>query len=213
MKAKTFLIGIVLGAVLMGSAAYSRSVSDIAGIAVYAGNNVWNWVADITAGDGISGGLVGSWSCLFNGSTCDRMRGDSATNNTATTSRGAVYAVPLSTWSCVHTPGDNLQPTCSKAAGGGTVRHVATGITACWSGTSGTPLFTINLRDGATGAGTILRTWLVRQNFGTTAGSGCYNVTGINMTGTANTAMTLEFSASPGGGNQGTVTLTGYSTP
>lgn len=156
---------------------------------------------------------VWSLSGLFNGTTWDRWRSASATNNTATTSLGASYMTPLSTWSVTHTPATNTQATASRAAGGGTVRHVATSVTACFATDTavGAGPFNANLRDGATGAGTVLRTWIF--NFPVAEQGGCVDLSGLNMTGSANTAMTLEFTAAGGANTVESVTLTGYSTP
>jgi len=157
----------------------------------------------------------GAWSLagLFNGSTWDRQKSISAANNTATTSIGTAYVAPLSTWSVTSTPAANTQATASRAAGGGTVRHVATTMTACFATDTavGAGPFNVNLRDGATGAGTVLRTWIF--NFSAAEQGGCVDLSGMNMTGSANTAMTLEFTAAGGAGTVETVTLTGYSTP
>jgi len=157
----------------------------------------------------------GTWSLggLFNGSTWDRLRGISATNNTATTSLGVSYTTPISTWSVTNTPAANTQATTSRAAGGGTVRHVATSVTACLASDTATAVgpFAVHLRDGATGAGTVLRTWFF--NIAIAEDAQCINLSGLNMTGSANTAMTLEFTAAAGAATLETVTLTGYSTP
>jgi len=157
----------------------------------------------------------GTWTLngLFNGATWDRWRSASATNNTATTSLGASYMTPLSTWSVTNTPAANTQATASRAAGGGTVRHVATSVTVCFATdtAAGAGPFNANLRDGATGAGTVLRTWIF--NIPVAEQGNCVDLSGLNMTGSANTAMTLEFTAAGGAGTVETVTLTGYSTP
>jgi hypothetical protein len=150
---------------------------------------------------------------LFNGTTWDRVRSASAVNNTATTSLGALQTTPLSTWSVINTTSAvATAATISKASGGGSVRHVATGMTACFFDTAtNTAVRLVNLRDGASGAGTILRTWFFSGPVA--SGAQCESVTGLNMTGTAATAMTLEFAAAPAATASETVTLTGYSTP
>jgi len=153
------------------------------------------------------------WSLngAFNGTTWDRQDSVSNTNNTATTSQGTTYSTQLSTWSQTNTPAVATQATTSKASGGGSVRHVATSITACVAAntTAQTPLL-IHLRDGATGAGTILRTWAISAIIGE---SHCVDLAGLNTTGSAATAMTLETAAAPVAAAQATVSFTGYSTP
>ena len=164
------------------------------------------------ASDGNSGAsLLVQFPWRFNGTTYDRTRSISATNLTATTSTGSSLNVPLSTWSVTHTPAAATQATASKAAGGGTVRHVATTITACsaQAGTAQTPI-AINLRDGATGAGTVLRTWKISSII---QDSKCVEASGLAMIGTANTAMTIEFAAAGVAASEQTVTLTGFSVP
>jgi hypothetical protein len=152
-----------------------------------------------------------SYGALFNNSTADRQRGISAANNTATTSIGSSYVSQLSTWSQTNTPAVATAATTSKAAGGGTVRHVATSITWCVAANAtAQPPLLIHLRDGATGAGTIIRTWAVSAPVN---GTFCEDLSGLNMTGSANTAMTLETAAAPAAAVQATVSFTGYSTP
>ena len=166
----------------------------------------------IAAGnDSITTSNVPFYFGYFDGVFYDRPRSAASTNLTAVTSRGAATTVPLSTWSITNTPAAATQATISKAAGGGTVRHVATTITACsaQAGTAQTPI-AINLRDGATGAGTILRTWKISTII---QDSKCVNLSGLAMIGTANTAMTIEFAAAGVAASEQTVTLTGFSVP
>jgi hypothetical protein len=152
------------------------------------------------------------WSLngVFNGTTWDRQDSVSNTNNTATTTQGVIYNTPLSTWSITNTASAGT-PTVSKASGGGTVRHVATSITVC-VGAAGTaqPVVQVNLRDGGTGAGTIIRAWQLAAPVNTSV---CSDLSGLNMTGSAATAMTIEFGAATAAATQASVTLTGYSTP
>ena len=174
----------------------------------------WDRQRTTTADALASTGIAAGNNVLFNGSTFDRQDSASATNNTATTTLGVAYSTPLSTWSVTHNPGANTQAVASKAAGGGTVRHVATGITACVQTNAGiAQAVTVNLRDGATGAGTVMRTWfLSTENVGGSDAQ-CTDLSGLNMTGSANTAMTIETNAAAGVNTFHTVTLTGYSTP
>lgn len=159
---------------------------------------------------------VGSFPSLYNGTTWDRARSASAANNIATTSLGAMYTVPLSTWSTTNSPAASAQATTSKAAGGGTVRHVATGVIGCFFGqatVTGPAAGIMQLRNGASGAGTVLATWYFSiEATDETANIPCVTMTGLNITGSANTAMTLEFTAGVTNAAQ-TVTLMGYSTP
>lgn len=154
------------------------------------------------------------WSLLglFNGTTWDRWDAISGTNNTATTSIGAAYTVPLVTWGVIDTDAGATQTTATKAAGGGTVRHVAVTVHICYNDTAiaaGSAL--VHLRDGATGAGTILKTWII--GIPVAGDSKCIDVPAGNRTGSANTAMTLEFAAALTATATTSVTLEGYSTP
>ena len=152
------------------------------------------------------------WSLLggLNGSTWDRLRTASATNNTAGTSLGALQVASLGTWNITDTDTAGTSSV-SKAAGGGTVRHVATAISVCIAaGATAQPAITVNLRDGATGAGTVIRAWSLAGPVNT---GQCISENGLNITGTGNTAMTIEFAAAAAAGVITTVNLSGYSTP
>lgn len=103
-------------------------------------------------------------------------------------------------WSVVHTPSANAQATASKAAAGAGIKHVCKGYAWSLSSGAGAPtpeLITIAIRDGATGAGTIL--WQETVSLPATAGSNAGRVvTGLYLVGTANTAMTIETDSAPG---------------
>ena len=117
-------------------------------------------------------------------------------------------------WSVVHAPAVNNQATASKTAVAGQ-RHVCTSITATLvaDGTGGSAVSgSVVLRDGATGAGTVL--WQAAMAFAGTANTAANPIviSGLNIVGSTNTAMTLEFSAGPGTHSQQAVTMTGYTT-
>lgn len=171
----------------------------------------WDRMRSATADALASTGMTAVGNMGFNGSTFDRLDTASATNNTAVTSLGIQQITPVSTWSVTDTDAGATQSTASKALGGGSVRHVATSITACRGDTVAAVPAQINLRDGATGAGTIIRSWVIGVSVINEAT--CVDLSGLNMTGTANTAMTLEFAAAGSATSLSTVTLTGYSTP
>lgn len=113
-------------------------------------------------------------------------------------------------WSVISSPGAGVKASASQAAGAAGVRHVADCLTVS-AGTSTAPtatILTINLRDGASGAGTIL--WQTQIAAAATAAQhGNLAVCGLNLIGTAATAMTLEFGALLTNENE-SVTLTGY---
>ena len=146
----------------------------------------------------------------YNGSTWDRLRTASAADISATSGLGVLQVAPLGNWSVVHTPTTATQATASKSAGASGVRHVCTGIYAVITtvGTAQT-LIQVNLRDGATGAGTILWSESIQLP---TNGIFTVNTHGLSLFGTAATAMTLEFSAAGVTASAESVTLTGYDT-
>jgi len=98
-------------------------------------------------------------------------------------------------------------PTISKAAAAG-VRHICSGISisVAAGATAQTPVAVV-LRDGATGAGTILGSWALATPVN---GVAALNLTGLNIVGTVNTAMTLEFSGATATAVVGSVNLFGY---
>lgn len=113
-------------------------------------------------------------------------------------------------WIVSHAPGIGTQATASKAAGAAGVKHVATALSFGLSAKAaiGASTVTVNLRDGATGAGTVLASW----TFDLPAAI----VAPITVTlplpqikGSAATAMTLEFAAALANLLQ-FVNLTGY---
>ena len=110
------------------------------------------------------------------------------------------------TWAVNHAPAAATKPTISKAAVAG-IRHVATSATICVSGVAAQPDLVFNLRDGATGAGTVLWTARMAAVIGT---ANCFASPPFNIPGSLNTAMTLEAAAAPAATNFATVTLTGY---
>jgi hypothetical protein len=126
----------------------------------------------------------------------------------------SVEAQPLPTsrpgheWGIQNSPVAATQATISKAAVANT-RHVATSVTVCISAVAAQPGITFNLRDGATGAGSIIWTAVLANS--TVGGSTCVTSPPLNLIGSSNTAMTLESVGAPAATNFATVSLTGYS--
>lgn len=156
----------------------------------------------------------GTRGFYFDGSTWSRIRGASATNVALAQSLGAQLTTLPGQWSVSNAAAANTQATASKAAGGAGVRHVFTGISASLASGStavtvpATPVLVV-VRDGATGAGTII--WQRYVSVITTAG-GCASIdlSGLNIPGSANTAMTVEFNAAGGVGSFESVSMQGY---
>lgn len=115
-------------------------------------------------------------------------------------------------WAINHAPIAGAQATASRAPVVGQ-SHRATAISFSVITTTSAPTtatLTVTLRDGASGAGTVLMVWRVRVSAAMTD-TNVAQVTlgGLNVVGSVNTAMTLEFDV----GNLNTledVSLTGY---
>jgi len=110
-------------------------------------------------------------------------------------------------WPLAHTPAAATQATISKAAAPA-LKHVCTSISATLTtvGTLQGPI-QLNLRDGATGAGTILWSLSIQLPVN---GAWSIFLSGLSIPGSINTAMTLEFSAAGVAASQESVALTGY---
>lgn len=134
-----------------------------------------------------------------------------AVTTTARNNQGSTLGEFGSRFTVNSAPAAGSQATASIAAEA-SVRHVATGI--CFSsGSAVAPVLTslqVNLRDGATGAGTVLITFEVEipASTGVDTAPFCTQFTG-GIAGTTNTAMTVEWSASLANLKQ-TATLIGY---
>jgi hypothetical protein len=114
----------------------------------------------------------------------------------ATPSNNSAMAVSPGEKAVTSSPATNTQASASVAAGGASIRHVCRSITASFAaGATAGAATQVNLRDGATGAGTILRSWVLCAPVGD---SRTVEAAGLNIIGSANTAMTLEFAAAGG---------------
>lgn len=118
---------------------------------------------------------------------------------------GAAAPNPNTSWAVNHAPAAAAAATISKAAVTG-VRHVATSVTICISAVAAQGTLQFNLRDGATGAGTVV--WTARL-MGVIGTGQCLSMP-VFIVGTKGTAMTLESAAAPAATNFATVSLTGY---
>jgi len=96
----------------------------------------------------------------------------------------------------VSNPAAGSQATASVAAAAA-VSHVLDCVSFSASSVVAPALtaLTINARDGATGAGTIIWTYTVAITAATGQNVVPHSICGLNLVGTANTAMTVEFSA------------------
>ena len=166
--------------------------------------------SDAFASPGATAAQVQAFLEAFNNVTWDRLRTASAANLIAASGLGALLTTPPGMWSAVSTPATGAQATATRAAGGAGVRHVAWGIIVSF-GAIAAPVATSllwNLRDGATGAGAILASGRIAVP-AAAAITDTFELSPLNIPGSAATAMTLEFSALLAGLDEG-VTLIGY---
>lgn len=151
---------------------------------------------------------------IFNGTSWDRMRSASGAVQAGANALGVAAQVRLGKWSAFSAPAAATQATATRAAGAAGVRHVAAFIRAKFTipPTVNQPRIQLNLRDGASGAGTII--W--QENFGVgvavvDALEQTINIP-VDLIGTAATAMTLEFSAAGAATTLQSLSLFGYDT-
>jgi hypothetical protein len=137
---------------------------------------------------------------LFNGATWDRQRSASAAALAAQSGIGSALVALPGTVPTTSNPAAGAQASASRAAGGAGVRHICTALSFGFSATTalaGITTLTINLRDGATGAGGVLRAWTFTLPAAAQAPFSV-NLSGLSIPGSAATAMTLESSAAIG---------------
>ena len=120
-------------------------------------------------------------------------------------------ARPLDTWAIYHEPAANTTATITRVAAGAGIRHVCTGLLAVVTNTglASPGAVRVYFRDGASGAGTILlATYCNIQAL--TGEMATVTITGCQIQGTANTAMTFEFSGAGGASTLELVAMFGY---
>jgi hypothetical protein len=127
-------------------------------------------------------------------------------------SEKALLAASPGEWSLTSAPVSGNQASATRAAGGAGVRHVLRSISAS-AGAVAAPaatVVTVVVRDGATGVGTVL--WSRMIGVEAVAGKVTgFDPVGLNIVGSANTAMTVEFASGGGVGVFETIAATGYS--
>jgi hypothetical protein len=189
---------------LLGVAAFGR---------VFDGTN-YNRIYSLASNTDTQGaaqvGLAGvvNRNQIFNGTEWDRMRSASAANISATTQVPLMVAAP-GDWTLISAPAVGVVASATRAAGATGVRHVLTSICADVNcvGAVAAPLSVV-VRNGATGVGTILWQRRLTGLAGTTAQ---VEMSGLNIVGSAATAMTVEFTAAPAGTDFETISATGHS--
>jgi hypothetical protein len=158
--------------------------------------------------------IVAESPALFNGAavgvSMDRARSGSAANLSAFSATGSELTTTPGNWTVLNTPAAATQATATKAAGAAGVRHVCNSISATFAaGATPGAATLVNLRDGASGAGTILWSQYLAAPTGDVR---VLTISGLNIVGSAATAMTLEFAAAGAATTLQAVTLTGYDT-
>lgn len=168
-----------------------------------------------------TGKIIDASELTVNAKTVERQRVVLADSTGATYLATVTYAGSLlvsspTEWTIVNAAAVNTAATVTKAAGAAGVKHVLTSITASLAsdGTGMTvPASPVNVvvRDGATGAGTII--WEAVIGCPATAGdSRTIALSGLSIVGSAATAMCIEFTAAGGAHSFQTISGTGYDT-
>lgn len=126
---------------------------------------------------------------------------------------GRQVVSPPVDWTVTHVPAANTRATASKAAGAAGVKHVLTSIVvSCHNtGAAAAAVLTIEVRDGASGAGTLLWT-LKLPILATTLTGSTLILTDLHIVGSAATAMTVEFTAAGGANTNEIVNIAGFDT-
>jgi hypothetical protein len=158
--------------------------------------------------------LVQAVGLLWDGTSTgfDRWRSASATNMGLKTASGAALVTRPGEWVEQHNP---LSPatlaTCTIAAGGSGDRHVCTSISySLIVGSTAQTAITVVLRDGASGTGTIL--WQITLGKAANEAMTVQHLDNLNIIGSVNSAMTLEFSGAGVTNSYESVAMTGYDT-
>lgn len=196
-------------AMTQGGAIYvSLSLSDtpVAGL----GNNS-DGVAPVTGASPNVPSLA--YNYLFDGTNFDRARSASLANFDPTPGNfplGVTMTSASPEWALTHAPAVATKATISRAALANN-KHVCRSVSAtfCCAPADTATIATLNLRDGATGAGPILRSWTLAIFNTTQGGIAQVDIAGLNIVGTTNTAMTLEFAAAPGAASFQSVGISG----
>jgi hypothetical protein len=144
-----------------------------------------------------------------NGNTYDEARNNSAANLSSATQPFAQMVAEPGEWAVNHEPAVSVQATATRAAGAAGVRHVCRSLHFSLAAVAAQTIIYARVRDGASGAGTIL--W--SQALIVPVGEAWHcELSELNILGSAATAMTFEFSAAPVATNFQTAGGSGYST-
>lgn len=190
------------------------AANGFAGMLVVARGTVWNgatWDRNReVAGDAQAAtGIPVAHVTLWNGATYDRSYAASAANQSTQPVTGVAIVTGPGNWTLTSAPAAGAQATATRAAGAAGVRHVLTSIAADITASAAQGPLIVAVRDGATGVGTIL--WQRRLSAQTTPFADArIELSGLNIVGSAATAMTVEFTAAGVATTTETVSATGY---
>lgn len=150
---------------------------------------------------------VVSYNYVFDGTNFDRLYSGSAANLSSAAAPPSMLATQPGEWAIQSSPAAGVQATISRAAVAAQ-RHVCKGfsITLNAVGAIVVPVV-VNVRDGGTGAGTILWSGRFTAPAGTTV---VVTRDNLNLIGSVNTAMTIEFAAAPAAGDFQNVAMNGF---
>jgi hypothetical protein len=145
----------------------------------------------------------------FNGSSFDRVRTASAiTFDADTASIGAQLATRPAEWTLTNAPAANTDAFATRAATANGERHVLTSICCDLNAVAALAApISIVVRDGPVGVGTVLWQRRLIAPAGFTAS---VEISGLNIAGSPDTAMTVETNGGPGATNFVTLSATGY---
>ena len=127
-------------------------------------------------------------------------------------SLSALMGIAKQSWVVTNNPGVNAQATATKAAKPGS-RNVCQTINATLAAGAVAPAavqVSVNLRDGASGAGTVLWSGVISLPAVAGQNAAPISITGLSILGSFNTPMTLEFSGAGGANTFEAVSMTGY---
>ena len=163
-----------------------------------------------TQDDGVNLLATSSWPKLFDGvANYGQARANSASVLSDVTQPFAQLSAPPGEWAVNSEPAVSIQASATRAAGAAGVRHVCRSLHFSLAAVAAQTIIYARVRDGTTGAGTIL--W--SQAIIIPAGSAQHiELSDLNIVGSAATAMTFEWSAAPVATNFQTAGGTGYST-
>lgn len=159
----------------------------------------------------IGTGLLGVNVLAFDGTNYNRCVSNAAGNIDDTTQPFQLAVAEPGEWTVDSSVAAAGTPSAVKAAGAAGVRHVCRNLSISLANVAVTPsaLITFVLRDGASGAGTVKRTW---QFVVPPSNTVHIDIAGLNIFGGTATAMTIESAAALPADVSGVASIAGYST-